>query len=1609
MLFQLIEATREWLQDHPNESERTSPTINTTAATSSSSSASKICRFFKEGKCKFGEKCRFIHPENGASLAATERTTEKKTIESFDPSMIATKQPKISPAKNDKADKKKSVLPEPASGIGVIDKSKRKGTSKEDTGEKKTSMRQATEVISRILWDADLPTQEFCIGYLDRFVGIIEKPFAAFSWEDIASVGPNVLSVPKHRIQYFKYKDQIVWDKRSQLDNFFGSRGTSTIYDIVKRSVTGITQPQRDQVSDENEAVFDPELVSCNDDEPVPKTFDDKNRPTHFLCIRITDKQALSNIQKVQSHITHLSPQLADGCSPPTIFHVTLCMVRLTNEEHLATAKATLEKIKPQFLRLLPRCVNLILSGVDNFAYRLVYVKVTPNAALNKLVSFLIERLQMAGLSTPGNHSEYTPHVTIVKLSRPMRRELNAKIISPALYSPFQDSPIGHQNIQSLHLCPVMSPMQDDGFYLKLHTLTNSLGHLMPKLSVPLVEKVNMLRNQGAISEDEEAKLTEVFTISDNSAMDENKFEQALQVLTTRHVDRTKDGKSTIVIILRGVPGSGKSFIARNSSEYHNDPSRFAICSADDFFVKEGTYKFVPELTSDAHAHCLQLFLKALSEKEVVIVDNTNSQLWEYQIYCYICEILDLEVNILEIPCQSDFIADTYRARNVHNVDRTALSTTLQRWEEDKRATLVTPKISYPTRSASNSSFSLLALVQPESYQVHLLHCLPSLFAVYTGIFLTTESQWLLVSTYAPAFSNVFADHITLCFKPTPESIAATVIGKKVKVRVTGQVTDSGIQAVRIHVPNGVSFDVDHPHITISTDKNTSPRSSSIVLGKHLPSKSVKSLTLEGTIGLAVRELMDCDKISNSEQDQLIRSEAMKLPIYAVTSEKEFHQHIVNKLYPEISPALLGKSCSSDVSIYTGKGKITDLYLFDFDGTLFDSPEPKEGKALYKACTGNEWPHKGWWSCPESLLPPLEVLPGPAVADFRSHVGRARSITIILTSRIQRTVLPLKAILGHASIYPDRLILKPDNSKGVASHIFKGNVVRDLLKEFPDVTKIKFWDDKQDNLCEVDRIAKLTKQDVQVDLMPIEPPTAALADNIDLLSNDEAFNSFLETHLTSYAHLPSNSYSVAANTGIEFLSSQFAKVLEFDGDPSLLVYPFGSFPLGRRSDIDLCFIAPPAMSAIEFADKLATQLQMCGLTYLHVGHSSRCPRLMVRIEFSSTTSLDYDIVFAVLGESEVITQLPAQRLSAPEVQTKLKPSDSTSKIALSGPLFLYHVQEAIKESVSSSVFAAVVEMIVQIFGTRKQKGNAFHCIRTFHIVQLLADFVRSRNKATPSSECWNADRLFKDFVITSSQLPESKWAKLFGEFVPHQYIPEVIDTFAVMRTKVEADDFPTAKCYRILRSELPFPPAKHMTVQVRASSDNKVLLWKIHSVVEARLASYIRKILKSGIKVVPSGVIADESTYIFQFCVPDTEDSKQAIQQIFRPFWSEVAEYRQNDGTKIELLFGSLSSQAADKAGVASMLNSKESNAIGEMLTSFCSSDKQELHLSPSLNSYERLLVHELAERMSLEHKTIARDGSAHIVLRKSRNKTLTISDPCSYLVSSNLKLNTMK
>lgn len=94
---------------------------------------------------------------------------------------------------------------------------------------KKPRMRTADDIISRILWDPVVDSSEFVVGYVDRFLGVLERPFDDFNWD----TNPcdcdytTELALPRHRIQYFTHRGRRLWDRHTRTDRVFGSTGQS--------------------------------------------------------------------------------------------------------------------------------------------------------------------------------------------------------------------------------------------------------------------------------------------------------------------------------------------------------------------------------------------------------------------------------------------------------------------------------------------------------------------------------------------------------------------------------------------------------------------------------------------------------------------------------------------------------------------------------------------------------------------------------------------------------------------------------------------------------------------------------------------------------------------------------------------------------------------------------------------------------------------------------------------------------------------------------------------------------------------------------------------------------------------------------------------------------------------------------------------------------------------------------------------------------------------------------------------------------------------------------------------------------------------------------------
>lgn len=149
-----------------------------------------------------------------------------------------------------------------------------------------------------------------------------------------------------------------------------------------------------------------------------------------------------------------------------------------------------------------------------------------------------------------------------------------------------------------------------------------------------------------------------------------------------------------MVIILRGPSGIGKTTVALgligahlgparlapiehmfpslldlalNVRDSHSKDSKGAVLSADDFFSKEGEYKFDPAYLSTAHAECLRRFANCVREPGLWIVDSTNTTIAEVAPYAALAGAFDHSIQILTLYGDPR----TCAARNRHGTPAT--------------------------------------------------------------------------------------------------------------------------------------------------------------------------------------------------------------------------------------------------------------------------------------------------------------------------------------------------------------------------------------------------------------------------------------------------------------------------------------------------------------------------------------------------------------------------------------------------------------------------------------------------------------------------------------------------------------------------------------------------------------------------------------------------------------------------------------------------------------------------------------------------------------------------------------------------------------------------
>ena len=99
--------------------------------------------------------------------------------------------------------------------------------------------------------------------------------------------------------------------------------------------------------------------------------------------------------------------------------------------------------------------------------------------------------------------------------------------------------------------------------------------------------------------------------------------------------------KGKTLILLRGLPGSGKSTTAKLLGA---DGAGYAHFEADMYFMENGEYKFDPMKIKDAHKWCQNSVEHAMllnyttGYNSTIIVSNTFTQEWEMEQYYKMAE-----------------------------------------------------------------------------------------------------------------------------------------------------------------------------------------------------------------------------------------------------------------------------------------------------------------------------------------------------------------------------------------------------------------------------------------------------------------------------------------------------------------------------------------------------------------------------------------------------------------------------------------------------------------------------------------------------------------------------------------------------------------------------------------------------------------------------------------------------------------------------------------------------------------------------------------------------------------------------------------------------------
>lgn len=173
-------------------------------------------------------------------------------------------------------------------------------------------------------------------------------------------------------------------------------------------------------------------------------------------------------------------------------------------------------------------------------------------------------------------------------------------------------------------------------------------------------------------------------------------MQQSLEVCVETVRALSKAGKK-IMVIVRGLPGSGKSTLAR-AIKFDG-----VVLSTDDYFTKGDMYEYDPDKLTEAHQWNRERAKEAIKMgTSPIVIDNTNTQKWEFKPYVSMALNNSYYVEIMEPDTPWKFKPKELAKRTIHGVPEDQIERMLSRYE--KNLTVAVVSNNKPKKPVTNGS-----------------------------------------------------------------------------------------------------------------------------------------------------------------------------------------------------------------------------------------------------------------------------------------------------------------------------------------------------------------------------------------------------------------------------------------------------------------------------------------------------------------------------------------------------------------------------------------------------------------------------------------------------------------------------------------------------------------------------------------------------------------------------------------------------------------------------------------------------------------------------------------------------------------------------------------